>query len=96
VIALLVVIVALVAAHSMPAELLTVLPALAFGLLMMVRPYLGEKAIARLRGTPRARRPLPPCLPRVHERCGDAVRGGRLIAAALAGRAPPALLARPS
>lgn len=72
---------------------LVLMPALALVIVMLTRPYLGEGAIARLRlrrdrrlrwtalRFP-ARRPLA-CAP----------RGGRLIAAALAGRAPPFALA---
>ncbi len=68
---------------------LTMLPALALAAMMLVRPYLGERALARLR-TRRVRRPeatrLAAAPPRPPTR---AVRGGRLIALALAGRAPP-------
>ncbi len=72
---------------------LTMLPALALAAMMLTRPYLGERAIARMR----ARRPR-----RGHgARVGSArvypgayvARGGRLIAVALAGRAPPLALA---
>ena len=80
---------------SLSVDLLTVLPALALAALMLVRPYPGERAIARLRSR-RTQRPrlaagasLPgPCFAEL------AVHGGRLIAHALAGRAPPATLAR--
>lgn len=72
---------------------LTLLPALALAGMMLTRPYVGERAIARLRAR-RARRPeearpvaTPPRPPK------RAVRGGRLIAVALAGRAPPLALA---
>jgi hypothetical protein len=72
---------------------LTMVPALALALLMLTRPYLGERAIARLRTRRmRAERTVGP---RVEPPRRDALvaRGGRLIAAALAGRAPPLALA---
>jgi hypothetical protein len=72
---------------------LTMLPAVALAVMMLTRPYLGERVIARLR----ARRP------RRSRAAGSIVgslradahvaRGGRLIAVALAGRAPPLALA---
>jgi len=81
------------ALDSAQSGVLTMLPALALAVMMFTRPYLGEGVIARLRA--RGARP------------GDAVRqtsglrrpqvgvarGGRLIAMALAGRAPPPALA---
>jgi len=76
--------------------LLTVLPALAFAAIMLVRPYLGQRAIARLR----LRRPAPASSPKPVREVGSRrsaqrtlTRGGLLIAAALAGRAPPVALA---
>lgn len=92
--ALIVLVVHLDATRSLPSDLLTVLPALGFALLMLVRPYLGAKAIARLHGVrSRARRVAARARP-LPRRRSETVRGGRLIAAALAGRAPPALLSR--
>src|ERR1700690_2558517 len=70
---------------------LTMLPALALATMMLTRPYLGERAIARLR----ARRPRRPRRRRLGATAGARLRpsavvarGGRLIAVALAGRAP--------
>jgi len=72
---------------------LTMLPALALAAIMLTRPYVGERAIARLR-TRRSHRRDEPCpLSSSPCRSASAVRGGRLIAAALAGRAPPPALA---
>jgi hypothetical protein len=72
---------------------LTMLPALALAVMMLTRPYLGEHAIARLRAR-RWRHPgeaaLAARFPRPPTRV---VRGGHLIAVALAGRAPPCALA---
>lgn len=77
-------------AASLQAGLLTVLPALALAVLMLTRPYLGERALAGLRLRRRRRHRCPPLAPPgpLHARAGLA-RGGRLLAAALAGRAPP-------
>ncbi len=73
---------------------LTMAPALALAAMMLARPYPGERAIARLRArrSRRRRRFAAPVLARPRAVAGM-VRGGRLIAAALAGRAPPAALA---
>jgi hypothetical protein len=73
-------------------SLLILLPALALALVMLIRPYLGERTITRLR-VARSRRRDPRAalsLPRPRSRWQPSIRGGRLIAAALAGRAPPA------
>src|ERR1700691_4909762 len=69
------------------------LPALALAVVMLLRPYLGEGAIARLRAhlvRPRrvAARVVVTPRPRVR-----VARGGRPIAVALAGGAPPLALA---
>jgi hypothetical protein len=77
---------------SLQTGVLTLLPAVVLAVMMLTRPYLGEQAIARLRARcPRRRR-----RPRTVATLGgyrrpelDVARGGRLIAAALAGRAPP-------
>jgi hypothetical protein len=75
-------------------SLLMMLPALALAIVMLARPYMGARAIVRLRK--RRARLAPRSAP---ARLGSpgwrpqAVSGGRLIAAALAGRAPPAALA---
>jgi hypothetical protein len=72
---------------------LTMLPALALAAMMFTRPYLGERAIARLRRDPaRAPEVLAPA-PAPSRRAAALARGGRLIAVALAGRAPPLALA---
>ncbi|HTZ63320.1 MAG TPA: hypothetical protein VMB51_04395 [Solirubrobacteraceae bacterium] len=74
---------------------LVLLPALALALAMLVRPYLGARAIARLRArrADRAQRPCSTLLSVGARRMrAHAVRGGRLIAVALAGRAPPPTL----
>lgn len=72
---------------------LVMLPAIALAVVMLTHPYLGEEAIARLRERrgPRERTAAlaAPAL-RAPERVA---RGGRLIAVALAGRAPPPPLA---
>ncbi len=68
------------------------LPAVVLAAMMLTRPYLGERVIARLR----ARRPRRASAVRAIVRSlrpeGRVARGGRLIAAALAGRAPPLAL----
>ncbi len=72
---------------------LTMLPALVLGLMMLTRPYVGERTIARLR-TRHTRRPdeiRPVAAPRSPSR--RTAHGGRLIAVALAGRAPPLAVA---
>ncbi|HSZ14277.1 MAG TPA: hypothetical protein VK790_09610 [Solirubrobacteraceae bacterium] len=74
--------------------LLTMAPALMFAAMMLARPYMGERAIARLRVRPsRRRRRVAARVPAFPGAAARMVRGGRLIAAALAGRAPPAALA---
>lgn len=77
------------------AAALTMLPALVLALVMLVRPYLGERAIARLRAAcmrrPRVRLTLR--LSNARSRTSVAMHGGLLIAASLAGRAPPAACA---
>ncbi len=68
---------------------LTMLPALALAVMMLTRPYLGERVIGRLRGRPPRRpRAVSPTVPPVRPHACS-VRGGRLLAVALAGRAPP-------
>jgi hypothetical protein len=72
---------------------LTMLPALTLAVVMLARPYLGDRVIARLRARRAQRldevRPVAaPALPPTR-----VARGGRLIAVALAGRAPPLALA---
>jgi hypothetical protein len=75
---------------------LIMLPALLLAFVMYTRPYLGEQTIARLRAcrARRKRRPNPTaCAPRTRRSPARATHGGRLIAVALAGRAPPLGLA---
>jgi hypothetical protein len=81
------------AADTMQTGLLTMLPALTLGVMMLTRPYLGERVIARLRARRRRRvNGVGRTLGRPRPKVGVA-RGGRLIAMALAGRAPPLALA---
>jgi hypothetical protein len=72
---------------------LTMLPALALALLMLTRPYLGERAIARLRARRSRRRHVVATGGAPVRPSASVARGGRLIAVALAGRAPPLALA---
>jgi hypothetical protein len=78
--------------ESLQSGAMMVLPTFALAVVMLVRPYLGEGVIARLHAR-RAKRPsvaravAAPPRPRT-----DVARGGRLIAVALAGRAPPSVL----
>jgi hypothetical protein len=79
--------------ESLQSGAMMMLPALALAVAVLARPYLGAGAIARLRGSgtrPRrvAARMAVPLRPR-----SRVARGGRLIAVALAGRAPPPALA---
>ncbi len=72
---------------------LTMAPALALALLMFTHPYMGERVIARLRCARRMRRgAAAPQIARARP-SAHVARGGLLIAAALAGRAPPRVLA---
>jgi choline-glycine betaine transporter len=71
---------------------LILLPALALAVAMLVRPYLGARAIARLRARSRRVRVTAASTAPRHTPT-RVVRGGRLIALALAGRAPPPALA---
>jgi hypothetical protein len=73
--------------------LMMVMPALTLAALMVIWPYPGLELLLRIaarRRPPRPRRARPPH----RRRRGAVARGGRLIAASLGGRAPPALLAR--
>jgi hypothetical protein len=78
---------------SLQGGVLTVLPALAFAAMMLTRPYLGERVIARLRARPRQRASAVRAIVKPPRQEVRVARGGRLIAAALAGRAPPLTLA---
>ncbi len=79
--------------ESLQSGAMMVLPALVLAVVMLVRPYLGEGAIARLHAR-RARRPnvATPMLVVPPRPRGRVARGGRLIAVAMAGRAPPLAL----
>jgi hypothetical protein len=81
---------------GMDTGLLHLAPALVLLLPLLTGRYVGEDRLAALVETahaaraPRAAPRLAPCLPRAPRVV--AARGGRLLAAALAGRAPPVLL----
>ncbi|HLH14908.1 MAG TPA: hypothetical protein VKV16_08980 [Solirubrobacteraceae bacterium] len=78
---------------SLQAAALTMLPALALAVLMLTRPYVGASAIGRWRRG-HARRAIAQQPATAPLRAPTVLaRGGRLLAAALADRAPPALLA---
>lgn len=68
---------------------LTMAPALAMAMMMLTRPYLGERVIARLRTRRGSRRSATGRQSALMRRRARVARGGRLIAVALAGRAPP-------
>jgi len=72
-----------------PADVLCLLPAVALATVLRFVSYPGERTLLRLRRTraSRARRPVSSAAPRQHP--VKALGGGRLIAASLAGRAPP-------
>jgi hypothetical protein len=75
-------------------DLLTLLPLFLLMAVLVLRPYAGERLIARLRrGRPSRTRPGPVVASRRPQLSGLA-RGGRLIATAMAGRAPPLAPAR--
>jgi hypothetical protein len=84
-----------IAAHgSLLVGLLTLAPALALAAVLSLRRYPGERVIASLRARRTRRSPHTAFVrPRVRSRIAGATHGGRLIAASLAGRAPPAPLA---
>jgi hypothetical protein len=72
---------------------LSMFPAIALAIVLLTRRYPGERVIGALRSR-RTARPSPGTLMRTPSRPPTRiVRGGRLIAAALAGRAPPRPLA---
>jgi hypothetical protein len=86
----------LAAGGVLPAGLLTMAPALACASLMLARPYLGERAIARLRRRRRGWGARPSAVKAASARVRAELlpaRAGRLLASALAGRAPPLALA---
>ncbi len=72
---------------------LTLLPVIALAVVKLARPYIGEGVIAQMH-VRRRRRPCAAALIVVPlRRRGGLARGGRLIAVAMAGRAPPLALA---
>jgi hypothetical protein len=72
---------------------LTMLPAVVLAVMMLTRPYLGERVIARLRARRPRRASAVHCIVGPRRPVVNVARGGRLIAVALAGRAPPLALA---
>jgi hypothetical protein len=72
---------------------LTMLPAMALAVMMLTRPYLGERVIARLRARRRRRASAVRAIAGSRRAEVGVARGGRLVAVALAGRAPPHALA---
>jgi hypothetical protein len=78
---------------SLQQGVLMMAPALALVVLMLARPYLGERAISRLRARGARGSVVAACARRQLPSRRTAARGGRLIATALAGRAPPPALA---
>jgi hypothetical protein len=79
------------AVSSLQGGALTMLPALALAVMMITRPYLGERVIARLRERRPRRQAVARRVSGRMRASASVVRGGRLIAEALAGRAPPAV-----
>jgi hypothetical protein len=81
---------------AMQGSVLIMLPALLLAIVMFTRPYLGEETIARLRirhGQRNRRLNRSSCALAQLRSPARVSRGGRLIAMALAGRAPPFALA---
>lgn len=86
--------VAILFATGFDLDLMMMLPALATAGLFLAWPYPGLELIMRI--ATRRRRPHPRRARAARRRHLPAVaRGGRLIAASLGGRAPPALALRP-
>ncbi len=77
---------------SLQTGALMMAPVLALGVLMITRPYLGGRMLARL-ASRRPRRTVAGVILTNRWAGPRVARGGRLIAAALAGRAPPPALA---
>jgi hypothetical protein len=83
---------ALMGVLALPPGVLTLLPALTLAVVMVTRPYLGERVIERLRlrrARPRINGLGLAVRSRRRQPTATMLRGGRLIAASLAGRAPP-------
>ncbi len=81
------------AVDALQSGALTMLPAVLLALMMLTRPYLGERVIARLRARRPRRASAAHAIVVSLRREVRVARGGRLIAVALAGRAPPLALA---
>lgn len=77
-----------------PAALLMAVPALALAFALLTGRYVGENQIAKLASAfvTGRRRPSSTPIPAVRRWSGRVPRGGRLIAASLAVRPPPAAL----
>ncbi len=72
---------------------LIMFPALLLAVMMLTRPYIGQHVIARLAGRRPRRAAVAGTMPTRLRRRAVVARGGRLLAGALAGRAPPTALA---
>lgn len=68
---------------------LYLLPALLIAVALWLGWYPGERALKRLRGARAPRAPRAPRIGAPRRSHGRVLRGGRLIAVSLAGRAPP-------
>jgi hypothetical protein len=81
---------ALLAITGFNVDLMTVLPALATAAVLVIWPYAGLELVLRIS----RRRPPRPRRARAsrRRRLPTVARGGRLLAASLGGRAPPALV----
>ncbi|WP_241004261.1 hypothetical protein [Conexibacter sp. SYSU D00693] len=80
-------------AGVLDASVLHALPLLVLALPLLAGRYVGEDRLAALAAVVRARRarPVGAALPRLRRPVVRVARGGRLIAASLAERGPPAL-----
>ncbi|HXA54995.1 MAG TPA: hypothetical protein VNV37_09000 [Solirubrobacteraceae bacterium] len=74
---------------AMTAGALYVLPAALLMLALACGRYPGERVLMRLRRMPSRRAPRAASAPAPRRRPATLMRGGRLIAVSLAGRAPP-------
>jgi len=82
------------ALSSLQGGALTMLPALVLAVMMLTRPYMGERVIAQLRARRSRGEGSPRRVVARMRTSASLARGGRLIAEALAGRAPPAVADR--
>jgi len=79
--------------HGLQTGVLSMLPAVALAIVLLTRRYPGELVLARVR-LRRAPRPGTAILTTAPRRADRRIaRGGRLIALAMAGRAPPRAVA---